>query len=224
MTIIGDFRVNAELFALQETLAAVPEAIIEIERVVATDDILTPYFWVTNCDQDTFESTAQDDPSIQRLQQLDTADDAALYRADWTDQTEAIAFAYTHINAAIVEATGQTDEWELRIRFDDHTCVEQFRDYCRENDIAFELERLSDESADRRGAQFGLTEKQANALMTAWELGYFEEPRRVTLDDVAAEMGIAKQSVARRLRRGHQTLIGNALEITPPTEETPAGI
>ena len=221
MTIIGEFCVSTELFALQETLTTVPDAVIEIERVVATDDILTPYFWVSGCNLSAFEAAAEADPSIRDLQQLDTYEAMALYRADWTDQTKAIAFAYARVDAVIEDATGQNGEWELRIRFDDHRSVEQFRDYCRENDIPFELERLTDESADRPGAKFGLTEKQSDALMTAWELGYFEEPRRVTLADVASELSISKQSVARRLRRGHQTMIGNALEVTPPTDEQP---
>lgn len=218
MTIVGRFRVSAELFALEETLRRVPDAVIEIERVVATGDVLTPYFWVTGCDRSAFERAASEDPSVEDLRHLDTYENAAFYRADWTNRTEAINFAYTAVDAIIVEATGKHGEWELRIRFDDGARVREFNEYCRENGIDYVLEHLYDEEGDRPGAQFGLTEKQADALMTAWELGYFEEPRRVTLAEVGEELGVAKQTVAHRLRRAHQTWIGNALEVTPPSE------
>jgi predicted DNA binding protein len=218
MTLVGEFRVSAEMFALQDTLYAVPDGIIEIERVVASGDVLTPYFWVSNCDLDAFEKAVGEDPSVRRLRRLDVFEEAALYRADWTERTEAIAFAYTTIDAVIVEATGRYDEWELRIRFDDRERLQDFRDYCHDEGIAFTLERLYDESADRQGARFGLTEKQADALMTTWKLGYFESPRKVTLQEVAEELGIAKQSLAQRLRRAHQTWIENALAVTPPED------
>lgn len=219
MTIVGRFRVSAELFAIEETLQRVPDAVIEIERVVATGDVLTPYFWVTECDLEEFEAAAEADGSIEDLRHLDTYERAAFYRADWTDRSEAINFAYTSVDAIIVEATGQYDEWELRIRFDDDDRVREFNEYCRENDIDYVLEHLYDEEGDRRGARFGLTDKQAAVLMTAWEMGYFEEPRRSTLADVGAELGVAKQTAARRLRRAHQTWIGDALEVTPPGEQ-----
>lgn len=37
--------------------------------------------------------------------------------------------------------------------------------------------------------------------------GYFDEPRRATLDDLASELGITRQSLAGRLRRGHRNLL-----------------
>lgn len=55
MSIFGEFRVAADTFTLSSTLAAVPEAVIEIDRVVASDETLTPYFWVSDVPFDAFE-------------------------------------------------------------------------------------------------------------------------------------------------------------------------
>jgi predicted DNA binding protein len=56
-------------------------------------------------------------------------------------------------------------------------------------------------------------------LNTAWDFGYFEEPRAATLDEIAAELDITRQSLSQRLRRGHHALIANTIRVTPIAEE-----
>jgi predicted DNA binding protein len=220
MSIIGKFHVTAEMFPLTATIQSVPDAVIEVERVVSMRTTLTPYFWVSDCDLAAFERAVDEDPSIQNVRRLDTFEDAALFSGEWTEQTEAILFVYREVNAVILEATGRRDGWSLRVRFENYHSLQDFNEYCQANGIEFELKQLFDETEGHQGSQFGLTEKQADALTTAWRAGYFETPRRATLDDVADELGIAKQSAAQLLRRAHHRLVGNALATTPPDDES----
>ncbi|WP_313696232.1 helix-turn-helix domain-containing protein [Halorarum halobium] len=221
MTLFGEFLVPSDAFALNRTLQSVPDAVIDIERVVASRELLTPYFWVSVTEFDAFEAAVAEDPSVQRLRKLDEFDESALYRAEWTENTEAIAYAYTNVGATILEAKGENDQWELRIRFDSHERLTDFREYCQANEISFELRRLYDISNPQSGVKYGLTQKQHDALVTAWEAGYFETPREATLTEVADELGISAQSLSGRLRRANQTWIANALTIAPPSEDTP---
>lgn len=218
MSIFGEFRVTAGTFALKSTLAALPETVIEIDRVVASEEVLTPYFWVSEVPFDSFENAAEDDDSIRNLQQLDTFEDAetALYRAEWSDPVEALVYAYTQAGAIILEAIGQDGEWELRIRFDNPEALELFQEHCRNHDVEFDLERLYRTSQPRTGGQYGLTEKQQEALVTARKAGYFEPSGDTSLEDVARELGITQQSLSDRLRRGYDTLIANTLLVTSP--------
>lgn len=216
MSLFGEFHVPSEALALHETLTEIPELTLEIERVVATEDTLTPYFWVTDVDLDAFESAAEADPTVEDVKRLDEFEQATLYRAEWTDNIATIVYAYLEIGGTILEATGQNGQWELRIRFDDHEKLDQFRNYCNENDIPFRLERLHKLSHPRSGGQYGLTPKQHEALLTAWELGYFDPAQHVTLDDVADELQITQQSLSQRLQRAHQTLVAHTLAVTPP--------
>ena len=218
MSLFGEFRVPADSFALSETLRSVSDLVIEIERVVAAGELLTPYFWVSGDSLDEFDDAARGDSTVSNLQRLDEFDDATLYRADWTDNIEAIVYVYTHIGAVILEATGQSGEWVLRMRFDDRDRLDQFRQYCIENDVAFDLSRLYEISHPHSGGQYGLTPKQYEALTAAWEMGYFQLPREATLTDVADELGISQQALSDRLRRAHDALIANTLRITPSSE------
>lgn len=218
MTLFGEFHVPADAFALAKTLETAPDLIIETERVVATDEILTPYFWVSGENGDSFEDAVADDPSIQNLRHIDDVDRAALYRAEWTENVESIVFAYTTVGATILEASAHHQEWELSMRFDDRDSLSQFREYCEENDIPLRLNQLYERAHPRASGQYGLTEKQYDALVTAWEMGYYSSSD-VSLSDVAVELGISQQSLSRRLQRGYEGLIEHALAVTPPTQK-----
>ncbi|MFC3957904.1 bacterio-opsin activator domain-containing protein [Halovivax cerinus] len=214
MSLFGKFRVPSSAFALHETLTAVPEMGIEIERVVVTDEVLTPYFWISGVSPGAFESAAQDDPTIQHIKRLDEFADSALYRAEWTAQVQSVLYAYTEIEAVILEATGTDQRWELRMRFDDRDQLGAFQDYCEEHRIAFSLQQLTQLSQPKTGGQYGLTPKQQEALVAAWKAGYFETPRESSLSDVADDLDITQQSLSKRIQRANQTLIGNTLVVS----------
>ena len=217
MSLFGEFHVPADAFTLHETLQQVPDATIEIERVVAADELLTPYFWVSVDTLEAFEAAIEADPSVHDLRQLDEFDEATLYRARWTGNVESIVYAYTEIDATLLEATGQHDRWSLQIRFDAHEQLERFQEYCDRHDIPFTLQQLQEVQQAQTGSQYGLTPKQQAALRTAWELEYYRSSD-VDLADVAAELDVSQQSVSKRLHRGYHTLIENTVAVTPPEE------
>jgi Predicted DNA binding protein len=56
-----------------------------------------------------------------------------------------------------------------------------------------------------------LTDTQREALVLAYERGYFNSPRESSLEAIGEELGITQQSLSSRLRRGHRRLIENTL-------------
>ncbi|WP_276256512.1 bacterio-opsin activator domain-containing protein [Halomontanus rarus] len=213
MSLFSEFHIPAETFALHYTLEELPEIVIEIERVVATDELLTPYFWVAGGDLEEFETTCESDPSIDKLRRLDEFDQTTLFRAEWTNKVDSILYAYTQINASILEATGHRDEWQLQMRFEDHDSLSTFQNYCDDREIPFRLTQLHELTQPRTGSQYGLTPKQSEALVTAWDMEYFTSSE-VTLTDVATELDITPQSLSELLHRGYQSLIAQTLVVT----------
>ena len=51
------------------------------------------------------------------------------------------------------------------------------------------------------------TDKQAEALVTAWQAGYYRSPRGATTADVAALLGIGRSSFEERLRGGENRVM-----------------
>lgn len=223
MSIFAEFYVPSAEFALSETLEQVPDTVVEIDRVAATDELLTPYFWVSGVDLDEFEAVAARDPSVEDLQRLDTFESASLYRSAWTHNVDSIVYAYTHAGATILEAKGESGFWDIRMRFDSRDSLSNFQSYSDREEFSLELTQLYEMSHARSGSKFGLTEKQDEALVMAWEAGYFQTPREAKLEDIAEQIGITRQSLSQRLRRGEHSLIANTLRVTPPSEESEAG-
>lgn len=61
------------------------------------------------------------------------------------------------------------------------------------------------------GSGYGVTARQREALLLAVEWGYYAIPRETGTADLAARLGISKQSVTERLRRGTANLVRNTL-------------
>lgn len=223
MTLFGEFRFGRDALPLADTLADRPDAAVELERVVVSERTLSPYVWADDADLAAFEATAESDPSVETLERMEAFDGEGLYRATWTEVGETI-YAFVDPGVVVLEASGDATGWAVRLRFDTQEDIEAFQSFCEERDISFALGRLYHESQPMTAGQYGLTDKQREALVTAWEAGYFESPRAVTLEAVAETLDISHQSLSQRLRRAHHNLIANTLVVTPPADEEREGL
>jgi O-6-methylguanine DNA methyltransferase len=59
----------------------------------------------------------------------------------------------------------------------------------------------------------GLTQRQAAAIATAFEMGYYESPKRATTGDVAKRLGVARSTFEGHLSRAEKALIGAMLPL-----------
>lgn len=66
--------------------------------------------------------------------------------------------------------------------------------------VDVELESTGPYHPDAGGPFADLTERQREVLAEAVRLGYYENPRQATLDDVAAELGVGAGTVGKHLR------------------------
>lgn len=86
-----------------------------------------------------------------------------------------------------------------------------FQTLCVENDVPAELTSLHSLTPLQTGAEHVLTDAQREALVLAYDRGYFRSPRESTLEEIAEELGITGQSLGSRLRRGIERLVADAL-------------
>ncbi|WP_336343410.1 bacterio-opsin activator domain-containing protein [Halalkalicoccus ordinarius] len=219
-SIIVEFSVPAEEFALYETLCEVPGMTVEVERVVAHEaDCIVPCFWTSGENYETFERVAEDDPSIRDLTKLDEVKGAILYRAEWVEDVETVAYTMTRTGATLLDATGEDGQWMLQLRFDTSEGTTAFQRYLEEHELEVELHRLYELTQPRLDGQPGLTDIQHETLVTALERGYYETPRDVSMSELADELGISQQALSKRLRGGHHTLVENSLTVDSPGSE-----
>lgn len=212
MSVILEFTIDSEEFQLGEVLSGVPHGMhLEIERLVPTGDLVTPYVWATGDDHEAFERTVRDHRSVKDLLVLDKVGDSGLYRIEWAEAPTDLIEGIAEADAVVLEATG-TDRWVFRLRFLDHDKLSRFHNYVIEHDTNIHIERtytLTEET--ERGHRFDLSEEQREALVLALRRGYFESPSGVSLDALAAELDISPQAVSKRIRRGNRQILRKAL-------------
>ncbi|MFC7069566.1 helix-turn-helix domain-containing protein [Halobaculum lipolyticum] len=202
MAVIAEFSVAPDQFVLGRVLERAADVEVEMERVVPSSQRVMPYLWVRGPDLDSFEADIEASGYVDEVVALDVLDGRALYRVEWNEEVRSLVYAMAEFDATILEATA-SGRWFFRVRFEDRSRVSEFNEFLVDNGIDITMTRLYtlDGAADASDA-FGLTETQRRALSLAVDRGYFEVPRRTTLGDLAAEVGVSEQSMSETVRRG----------------------
>lgn len=210
MSIVAEFTIDGVEFLLGEVLAQDPVAHIEMERVIPASRRIMPYVWVHGDELDQFEASLRTSKHVLDLTQLDQINGSALYRIDWEDKAEDLIDGIAETNATILEARGK-GEWFFRIRFDSHDKFVGFSEFCQQHNISIKLNQLTTLTDREVLPRFELTDSQQETLFQAVRDGYFEVPRRTTLDEVGNKLGISQQSASENLRRGTNKVLKNML-------------
>lgn len=213
MATIAEIRLPADEFALNYTLETLEEVNFEIERIVAHDpDHIMPYIWTTSADPDELEEALGDDPSVDELKRIadPSGGEESLYQMEWIDSIETLIHILVEEDGTILAAEGRQDGWFMRILFPDRDALSRTYEFCEDNDLSIEIRRIYNVDKGKQG-RFGLTDEQEETIAAAYEYGYYDVPRDVSLSDFASELDISHQALSERLRRGHKTLVENTV-------------
>jgi hypothetical protein len=208
---IAEFTVPAEAFPLGHIFQKFPDVEVQLERVIPTNTAMIPYFWVWESDVEAIPDQFEGHPAVDTIALVDTVSGGGLFRGEWRLEVNSILKGIANIDVTLLSAIGTELEGEFQLRTDDSDAITQFQQYCREHDIPITVTRLYALSEMQTGEQYQMTSAQEEALIQAFEAGYFNSPREVTLEEIANDLDITRQSLADRLRRGHRNLIANTL-------------
>lgn len=210
---IAELALPADEFALWETLRRLEDVEFEIERVVAHDaDRVMPYVWASGADDADIDATLDADGSVEAVEVLADLEDERLFRMYWIDRIEALVRILVEEEGTILAAFGRGDSWALRTLFPEREALSRTHEFCKEADLTMEVKSIYRLDEGRSG-RFGLTDNQQDTLVEAFERGYYEVPRGVTAEELAAELGISHQALSEQLRRAHGSLVENAVVI-----------
>lgn len=159
-------------------------------------------------DFDEFETGLDADPTVAEFTVLKRFEDSAYYIVTYDITLKEKGIYHIAVEEGIVYLTFEMQDGNycVQARVPTREALATLREYCRENDLSFKLDRIYQEET-LEADEFGLTDAQRTALLEAYERGYFEFPREATLDAIGEELGISRQAVSDRLRRGHKQLI-----------------
>ena len=211
MPTIVSGTVPANEFALDHSLETLPDLRFEIERIVSTGDkAVMPLLWIRGASREEVEATLEDDPTVDNVTLLGDFDDEWLFQMEWVGHVDLIVQMLTNSEATILDAVGHRDVWKLRVLYPRRSLFSKTHEFCDEHGLGFEVESIRELDGEPAG-RYGLTTEQYDVLATAAEMGYFEVPRSVTLQELAEEFDVSHQAVSERLRRATNALVHDTL-------------
>jgi predicted DNA binding protein len=210
MTVVARIAIDAEDFVIGRVLSHTSTR-IKLTQLVPINDALTPYFWKeTDGDREAFERTVRADDHVKSLTDLDGRVGARLYHIEWEGEINGVLSALQTHGILVEEAKSSSsgDRWLFHLRAWDQGELSGFQQACFDHDVALDVQRVhhNPTGSMEDGIGRGLTEKQREALLLALREGYFDVPRRATQTDIADELGVARQSFARLLKRAQRTV------------------
>ncbi len=211
MSVIAEFTLAPGQLSLAAALSAVPSVELDVEREYGAHSAMPVVFcWVRGGDLDTFEEALAEDETVTDSTRLSDSENRRLYRMCLTGAAPVVTYdTWIELGAARLDMRYADGRWHARMRFPDREALSTFRRFCVDHELDFRLDRLYDTDPTRGPPRDRLTAPQRETLRLAHERGYFEIPRKVTLADLADELGISNQAVSERLRRGCARVIGN---------------
>lgn len=219
MAIILEFSLPADAFALEAALEAVPDAELELGRVVPTEQQRFPFLWVEGTDLDTFERQAIKSNAVDEIDLVEESPTRRLYEMAWSGRVDTMIEGIVDGDGTVLTGRAANQRWQFELRFPDRTHAKSFQRHCVDAEIPLDLSKLYDLSAKGFQMTYGLTDKQREALQLAYERGYFHEPRKVDLTELGSELDISARAVSYRLRRGTSGLVENMVSTSSEPAE-----
>lgn len=209
MSIVAEFSIPAEAVPGGDTLSELPEATIQLERIVPSNHQVLPFFWVFDADSRTFLERLRSESEIADATVLAETDPGTLFHATWTPEAEVIN-AIKRLQATIIEAEGTADGWWFQVRAENRERLAAFQRVFTDQGISVEVRRIYNFA---RMVESGrpVTPEQREVLVAAYEQGYFDQPREVTQTELGDQFGISGRAISNRLLRGTKNLISSTL-------------
>lgn len=211
MTLVAELLVEGSVFGAAST--DLPGRRVDFEDAHLLDDGGAALFLrFTRPDAGTVEAALRRAEGVVAVRRLDGAAERALFRVTLGPEGRAGTVYDTLVeeDITVLGATETAEGSRLRLRVPTRDALGRLIAEFERRSIPSTLHRLHPEADDDDG-RYGLSAKQREALVAAWEAGYYRVPREATLGDIATSLDISEQSVSQRLRRGIHSLVGATL-------------
>ncbi|MGM0590656.1 MAG: helix-turn-helix domain-containing protein [Halobacteriota archaeon] len=209
MTIFVQLAVGAAVLGLEGPSPTNGETRHEFESVIPVGNGSLPTLRSTGGDLDTVVEHLRALPSVEVVEVVGSDGDEHLFRVRWHENEAGIIDPIQVADATLMRAVGAGSVWQLSLRFPDEGALSTFQSCCQELDITYTVERLNRTGSQQRDD--AIRPKQLNTLRIAMEQGYFDVPRKVTLGELADELGVSDQAVSERIRRGLSAVLTTSL-------------
>lgn len=221
MSLIATVEIPASKFVLGSVLGPEVDGTLSVETTIPTSQEVLPYLWVPVASADPVIEAIRSQSAIESASRVDRFDEYVLVKLEWNRSVNGFLEAIRTSNGILTSAEGSGERWTFQFRFLAYDDLTQFYTDCTDRDIPVEIVQLHEAVGPESKRQFGLTRPQRDLILSAYDDGYFDVPRRTSLVELGDAFGVSDSAVSQRLRRGLARLIESTLAVGTD-EPTPA--
>lgn len=193
---------------------------LELERVVPTAGP-THFLWLVGENHQQFLEALRGESTVESITVLDEFDDRVFVRLQWMTLKNPFLDLLDERDVVLVGARGTGDGWEATLRFPDEAALRTFYEASEQRGLGVELRAINGARVDERGGTDALSPVQRETLEAAFEAGYFDVPRSITIAELAAQLDRSEQAVSEALRRATANYLRVTLQQGESSEADP---
>ena len=216
MTVIADIAVPTGSTRYAPLFESCDPSSCELEPVLDADG---RSLWISGASASAIEDALASATEITSHALLDDRGDALLYSVVCPGADDVFDLAVVD-GGSVLHATAADAVWHLRVRYVDREHLREGHARLDRHGFSPTLLRLFDLERDRY-ATAGLTPSQHETLVAAVDHGYFDIPRAVSMQELAAELDVSHQALSERLRRAYRSLVAMELNLTDERRRKP---
>ncbi|EMA48225.1 helix-turn-helix domain-containing protein [Halococcus salifodinae] len=211
MSVIAVADIGHPDMSLDPTIRECPDTTIRVVHHSGTDPETAIFFYIVENPGKEFEQQLDEDHTVVEWELVAGLEPTRVYRIRHPPETKLISPKTSELSGLMRRAITNVRGWTVRLQFPDRDALAALAEYCDTENISFTLQKMFRQDEWDGGEPTGLTEAQREALMTAYENGYFEEPREARLADIADELDLSPTAIGGRIRRGTAKLVETTL-------------
>ncbi|MDX1745932.1 MAG: bacterio-opsin activator domain-containing protein, partial [Halobacteriales archaeon] len=146
MSVLATVGIPAEAFTFGEVLSINPGLHVRLDRVVPLGSTFIPYFWARDDSVEAIEAALRAEGDIESFRVVETVDDEALVRVEWSQGFDGLLDVLVETGATILEGEGSAERWTFQLRFDDREGLAAFYRGCTDRGISIDLEAVHNPS------------------------------------------------------------------------------
>lgn len=203
------------------------DASVHVEPTIPHGGTMEQFVWAFDDPDGSVGDAFRTADGVTTVESFQSNDDGSdVYRVRWTDQPSGVFACVRAAEGTLLEAVCRYGTWSFLVRLPS-SGFGPFQEACSR--LGLEATVRSVDSGPPQFRPSGpasawnqLTATQAEALTLALDAGYFDVPRAVSLNELAAQLGVSDSAVSQRLRRGLSTLLSSADQTvrTAPRQST----
>lgn len=226
MPIITEVRFAHPDGALADTLRTLPDLEVTVVPEASMGPRRSVYLLrFSEVSTEEVQSVLEADHTVDSVEPMPVFEREPMIGVEFAPGTRLLAPRVTSEDGFVLEARSSNPDvrprgWFERWLLPSREALHDIWHDAREEGFEFEVLRFREQG--RTDPEYGgsttLTEEQREALVVAYDRGFFAEPRETSLEELAKELDISPTAVAGRLKRGMRSLVGMTVVADRPEE------